>query len=578
MDASKFDKNGGKAAPIGCDEKSLSEVFAETTEIIEEREKILNLTLQGFQKMQRTYDTCGDRNLPVSAITVEPVWKAAVEMIRRGVRARCITEITKENLSYCKEISQTAELRHLDNVKGSFSILDGVRCWIHPEIKEGKLPTLIIQSTVKSIVELQQYIFQTLWEKAISAEEKIKEIEQGIEHETIDTLRDPKEMQRLAHELIRSARDEILILFSTANAFHRQEKAGSIELLSSMAKAHGVRASVLSPFDDRIAETARRLGEQSQEKIMVKRIESDMQTRISMLIADGKYALVVELKDDTKNTSIEAMGLATYSNSNATVFSYVSIFESFWHQAEMYERLRMHDEMQRDFLNIAAHELRTPIQPIIGLTGILFERASESNNNNEYQHFLEIIHRNANRLYKLTEGLLDVARIEGRSLQLNKQPFNLGDIVKDAVADVGRFVDFNKVRLVFFCPEKDNDIFVDADRDRIGQVMFNLLTNAIKFTKEGIVLITLKKETTNSEFVSISVRDFGSGIDSEIMPRLFSKFSRKSDKGTGLGLFISKGIIEAHGGKIWAKNNRPGDGGGATFTFNLPLASNKNFS
>ena len=111
------------------------------------------------------------------------------------------------------------------------------------------------------------------------------------------------------------------------------------------------------------------------------------------------------------------------------------------------------------------------------------------------------------------------------------------------------------------------DIIVWGDKGRISQVISNLLSNALKFTTDGSIYIISEKK---DDHAIVSIKDTGTGIDSEVFPRLFSKFASKSFSGTGLGLFIAKSIIEAHGGKIWAKNNTGGNG--ATFTFSLPIS------
>ena len=198
---------------------------------------------------------------------------------------------------------------------------------------------------------------------------------------------------------------------------------------------------------------------------------------------------------------------------------------------------------------------------------------------------IQAIQRNAIRLQKLTSDILDVARIESRTLKLDKEKFDINNKIADVIEDVEKQIsDSNKLKILFTEPREA--IFVDADKVRIYQVISNILNNAIKFTKEGTILVSAKvtqKKGMNREEeeegrdyssssprqVIVSVKDSGAGIDPEIMPRLFTKFVTKSDKGTGLGLFISKSIIEAHGGKIWAENNS--DGKGATFTFNLPI-------
>jgi signal transduction histidine kinase len=236
-----------------------------------------------------------------------------------------------------------------------------------------------------------------------------------------------------------------------------------------------------------------------------------------------------------------------------------------------HQQLKIHDKMQREFINIAAHELRTPIQPIIGLTEVVRSKIKDK----QLDELQGVIIRNAKRLERLTEDILDVTKIESQSLKLNKEQFNLNDVITNAIDDITT----NKG---FFGSEKNNaikilyqpqDIFVQADEGRISQVIYNLLDNAIKFTKEkegGITIIVQKKEEDNDQVI-ISIKDTGEGIDPEISSRLFTKFATKSKRGgTGLGLFISKSIIEAHGGRIWAENNR--DDIGATFYFSLPLS------
>jgi two-component system, OmpR family, sensor histidine kinase VicK len=222
--------------------------------------------------------------------------------------------------------------------------------------------------------------------------------------------------------------------------------------------------------------------------------------------------------------------------------------------------------MQKEFINTAAHELRTPIQPILGLTQVALSKVRDESQ----RESLEIVVRNAKRLNRLVENILDITRIENQSLKLQKERFNLNDIMLNILGEYeGHNNDKGNVKVVF--TPKD-DFFVEADKERLMQVISNVMNNAIKFTHEGIITVTIKKkEQGESKKITVSIKDTGSGIDPEIMPRLFSKFATKSQTGTGLGLFISQNIIEAHGGKIWGENND--DGKGATFTFTLPLIS-----
>jgi signal transduction histidine kinase len=242
-----------------------------------------------------------------------------------------------------------------------------------------------------------------------------------------------------------------------------------------------------------------------------------------------------------------------------------------------YEKLKESDKMKVQFINVAAHELRTPIQPILGLSEFIRPKV-----NDKEREYMDVIIRNAKRLQRLTENILDVTKIESQSLKLDKERFNLNDIIINSLDDIilnrefkNKRIDANSgyIKLLY----RPKDIFVEADRIRMTQVFYNLLNNAIKFIQEeGSITITTEKEDNH---ILVSVKDTGSGIDSEILPQLFSKFASKSFQGTGLGLFISKGIIEAHGGKIWAENNNHDNNSiadaikGSTFYFKLPISN-----
>ncbi|MGI0020304.1 MAG: sensor histidine kinase [Nitrososphaera sp.] len=217
-------------------------------------------------------------------------------------------------------------------------------------------------------------------------------------------------------------------------------------------------------------------------------------------------------------------------------------------------QLEARDKMQQEFINVAAHELRTPVLPIILGAEDLAETLPDNS-------IVQIILRNARRITKLTNDILDASRIESNSLRIDKKRFNLKDLIADVIDDYGKQVSSDSREIEY----EVQDMEVEADATRITQVLSNLLGNSLKFTKKGRITITARKDGSQ---VVVAVRDTGTGIDPDIIPRLFTKFSTKSDSGTGLGLFISKSIVEAHGGRIWAENNP--DGKGATFAFSLP--------
>jgi signal transduction histidine kinase len=243
------------------------------------------------------------------------------------------------------------------------------------------------------------------------------------------------------------------------------------------------------------------------------------------------------------------------------------------------QKLSLQSKIQRDFINITAHELRTPIVPIITLTELLYNKIknenktqkNQSKENEKKQEFLQVILRNCYRLYRLTEDILDVTKIESQTLKLNKEMVQLNEVIGNVVNDYKEIISkkrygSDQIRIVYDEPSKDNSL-VNADKGRLIQVLSNLLDNALKFTKEGDIVITTKKIKDNQELM-ISIKDSGTGIDPEILPHLFKKFATKSEQGTGLGLFISKNIIEAHGGTMWGENNS--ESNGSTFYFTLP--------
>jgi two-component system, OmpR family, sensor histidine kinase VicK len=288
---------------------------------------------------------------------------------------------------------------------------------------------------------------------------------------------------------------------------------------------------------------------------------------MGIIVVDRKESIIIELKDDEKESYHDAAGLAFYSNSRPIALSYVSIFEALWKQGELYEQLKTYSAMQKEFINIAAHELRTPVQPILGLSQVLIAEKKGG----KHSELLLVINRNAERLQQLIEDILDVTKIESQSLHLRIQKFNLNHLISSVISEHKNMIERQQCHKKIVFDFKD-DINIEGDKGRISQVVSNLLSNSIKFTKEeGSVIITSEqKKEGNKNIVVVSVKDAGPGIDSEILPRLFTKFASKSEiGGTGLGLYISKSIIDAHGGKIWYDNNI---GKGTTFSFTLPLA------
>ena len=700
----------------------------ETTEILRGFEDTTRAVVLFFTNANWV-SVCADSLAPSVAMGVEPIKECYENLKSRQVKVRWITEITKDNLPYCRALMQYAELRHLDGIKGNFGVSDTAYT-ATATLNKAQPVAELIYSTAKSLIEQNKNVFDTLWSKAVVAEDRIREIEEGvtrteiravkdpreilqdtiglvrrskqysicsvsdgllyahsysfdafkeildlhrggkhagirwvtkiediedsrlleviktfmqlgmqirhvttippmsfgvsekeigvtvenmrggslnasaifssepaiveqfaaifeelwnrginakerieeIESQTktfIDIIENPAEIQKRYHDLVASATQQILLFLPTTTAYTREEKIGIFESLEK-AVARGANIRILLPTDKEIEEKI----EQKiklKKGIEIRKMKTSITTeaRSKILIVDNRTYLMVELKDNSKETFVEAVGSAIISNGKSTVLSYVTMFDSLWRQAELYEKLEAHDRMQKEFVNIAAHELRTPTQAILGYSELLQNDSGE-----HAADMLKGLTRNAYRLQSLITVILDVARIESGTLILERENLNLTDLITTAIEDAKNQLKISgkSIEISFFHKQiqdvqQKKDLIVNADKDRILQVLSNLLSNALKFTKEGSIAVTTEKVENE---VIVKVKDSGSGIDREIFPKLFERFVSKSEKGTGLGLFLSKNITEAHGGRIWAENNP--DGIGAMFAFSLPIA------
>ena len=661
---------------------------------------------------------------PALAIEIEPIKKAFLHAKSRGVRLRYITEITNSNISYCKELmGMVNELRHLDGIKANFMISE--KEYLAPVIlyEEGKIASQIIHSNVKEVVEQQQYIFDTFWVKSIPAEQKIKEIEegiihygtraienpdeilkeisrliassnkldiclnsggmqysynhffditkklldqqkegkhkgiryvtniehdslqlvrlyldhgiqikhvknlppvsfgisdkeialtiekmdggklvqsllisnepvyvkhftsifeelwkngidsadrikeieQGIEPEFLEVINDHEKVSQIVVDLSKSAKREALLLLPSSKGMVRMDRLRGIDYLVN-ASQNGATINIICPLSEENSDIVKKISQNAPNI----RILNGNNHSSGMLIVDNTKFLKVEIRKPNSEIFSEAIGFAIYSNSRHSVDSFKSFFELLWNERKLNEELNRADEMQKEFINIAAHELRTPIQPILGLSEVLHDKIKDT----KQIELIDAIIRNAKRLQRLTEDILDVSKIESQSLNLNKQQFNLNDVISNVVQDYPKQIEngnnSNSNVKLSYKPE-DKLVVVEADKARIVQVISNLLSNAVKFTKVKGCTITITTEKKQNQEIIVKIKDTGTGIDPEILPRLFSKFASKSERGgTGLGLFIAKNIVEAHGGEIWAENNA--DRKGATFSFSLQLS------
>jgi signal transduction histidine kinase len=547
---------------------------SEKTEILCGLENVMDLLLR-FVFKSKTISSCGDSKAS-SLLEVKEYGELLSNLKNRDIKIRYITDITKDNLAYCKEmVNFNIEIRHLEGIRANFSVSESEYLASSTSIQESGQPKPIqqvIYSNVKDIVEQQKYVFESFWDRAILGEQRIKEIEEGKTFGKTEIIQIPSKTKELFIELVNSAKEEILLLLPTINSFLRENRMGIMHSLKVKSINENIKIHILTPTDGVVNKILLDLGVDDKNNFILTPIEftSDQidVSSVTILVVDKKESLVIEKTDDSKKDFMDAIGLSTYSTSNPTVMSYTSIFKSIISQVKLFEQLKTHGKMQEEFINIASHELRTPTQAILTYSELLQHHSGRRD------EMILAIKRNAIRLQKLTEDILDVTKIESKTLNLHKEKLNLGNLLSTTIDDY-RNNDNGEVKIRLVCTDANREHFlVEVDYERIVQVLSNLLDNAIKFTKEekggGDVYVFAEKKTKhNSQEIIVRIKDTGQGIDSEIMPRLFTKFVTKSTKGTGLGLFICMGIIVAHGGTIWAENNE--DGKGATFSFSLPI-------
>jgi two-component system, OmpR family, sensor histidine kinase VicK len=573
--------------------------------------------------------------------------KSKSPLNKKDIGLRCILKINQQNMEIVEKFLEIegVHIRHTSNpLPINFEVSDK-NFNLSMRTSEKIDTSYLLSIPDPLLIKYYKSTFEQLWNESLDAKIKINDLRSNLSREEgfTELIENPYKTQQLLIRHIQKAAKEILIILPSVNAFFRYERIEIFHILekkilhnnynntnSNIKNSNELVVKILTPANNNlekdITSIYNKIKNTNKQKgnFEFRRIESLSAINTGCVIIDKKDLLVIELKDDSKDNFLEAIGSSIYSNTPTTVFSYISIFDTLWTETELYESIRIaneelqstteelreslqilanvnqeltvtneildkQDRMQKEFINIAAHELRTPTQSIVGYCEMIDAFPENT------KKYLEPVKRNAEKLYRLTEDILDVSRIESGTLRLEKSKFDLREIILNLIEDLtakmkkeDSVIKSNKedrdknthIQLIY--PELSAEpLFVYADKNRIQQVLSNLLGNALKFTENGVITINTKKfiDTINNnenkkgkEFVSIKIKDTGKGIDPEVLPRLFEKFATKSDKGTGLGLYISKNIIDAHGGKIWGgDNNNKSKKNGAEFGFTLPL-------
>ena len=552
------------------------------TQLLQNPQDIFKATLEFYKKSNQIKSCFPVEGLNVIYRDFSNSRQEILDRYRQGKHKgiRWITSLkNKKDVELVKShIDDGVKIRHVkDLLTDSFALSDKSFLFTIENIEKEKLITNVLSSNDKLYLDHYDTIFETLWKKGIDIDERINDIEEG-HYVDVDLIPNPKESLRIFQELYTSIKSEVLLLLSSTNAFFRIENNNDFYACEKLTR-RGITVKVLIPLKIDLLKKINQII-LKYPKIEFRYFNTYHEPFIGISVIDREKVLILEIKNDTTKGYIESMGMTIFIEGKSAALSYASIFNSLWKQTEMYEQLnktflqlQIHEKMQKEFINVAAHELRTPLQPIISTTTILNKEIQ----NKRHKEFLDILDRNVHRLKTLSEDILDTAKIESNSLTLDKEHFKIGEIILKVIEAYKNEAATKNIKFeCLFYDAYEEDVIIYADKNRISQVITNLINNSIKFIpkeedEEGIISISVnrRKNDDKDKIVIVMIKDNGTGIDDHVFPKLFTKFVSKSFQGTGLGLYICKSIVEAHGGKIWVKNNE--DTKGATFSFSLPL-------
>jgi two-component system, OmpR family, sensor histidine kinase VicK len=344
-----------------------SRVSSEITEVLYGNDDIIKRTLQTFSWIKERLEGSFDNAGPAIHVIYEPIWNGLVRLKEKGVKIRGVTEITPDNVSYCKKLMEVCELRHLDGVRTNFAIADGKQALLHGVSQETNPLSQAILTSAKPLVEAQEYLFENLWKSAIPAQHKVMEIEEGVNPPFMETLRDPAEIQKIGVDLVKSAKQEIQMLLlladnngksSDTRSFLTEERKQVILQFLKIAVLRGIRVRILT--SKAIQELIEKLIEEQQQGTKMEKLsdgknklkaaegkfeihfidriqQQRFQTKASILVVDSKVCLIEDLREYKSNHpgNEEILSLATYSNRESVVLTYISIFETLWTQTEL---------------------------------------------------------------------------------------------------------------------------------------------------------------------------------------------------------------------------------------------------
>ncbi len=623
-----------------------------TIEVLRDEKIIVNRYFEVLRRAQTRYDYYTDvqsLSIPFSA-PIKNELDLAVK--HRGVKLRVITDLaSRESVALCKNVVDVAELRHLEGVKGNFGVSDTEYFAIaNPS---GPSSPQAVYSNMELDVKQQHHIFENLWTKAIPARQRIREIEDGLETYFTDVIYDPEETIQRYRSVVDSSKYELMLLLPSSAAFKRHQDVGVLDSLIKLSENSNMKVRILLPFK-RAAQKQFENFLSIHRNINLHFMEDSVgATKATILIGDRRNAFVMELRDDTKDNLRDAIGLSIHSNSQASVQSYVSIYENLWNVNELYqnikytnrklessykqlklkearqqelsssleqtnkelvnigallaksneelvkkemelkkanEELKAVDKAKDEFISMVSHELTTPLVPIKSYAEMLLSTSIMGTELTERQKKAVLsIKRNAEKQQALVEDILDVYKLDMGKVNLQKKNVNVLYLFDQILSDMKQYIVGKQIQLMTDFRVSSN-MLISCDPNRIEQVISNMIKNSIDFVPEKDGQVVLKVEQDQHPVVGenigsnkyptneliFTIQDNGIGIVPEKAKSLFTKFYQidtsptRKHSGSGLGLVICKGIVEAHGGRLWLDDTYTK---GAAFKFTLPISN-----
>lgn len=510
----------------------------------------------------------------------------------KGTRWITTIKDEREALFLKKILNDSMVVRHVPNLSTltNFAFSDVMFISSVDRMKDGNLMTSLIVSNDPLYLNHYRSIFEEVWKSSQKLEDRLMDIQESISN-NISVIYNPEQAIALARKLFESAKQEILIILSSTNAALRLDQNKEFVTLNNISRK-GIKVKVLVPMkrilDNRVTKIVSKY-----PFIEFRFLPFTSLFLVGTAIIDRQQVILYEIKNDTKKSYSDAIRLCLFIDSTPTALSYGTLFENLWKQTDLYKQLQAIEKLQNDFINIASHELRTPVQSIMGFAEILLKDLEDSPNHKKY---VDAIRRNTNRIKELVNRLIDVTQIDNKLSILKTETFDFTALISEVIKEHARMRSEKSTtnRITLKCMYRydsewhhlagganQDPVLITGDRIRLSQVMMNLLDNAyaaISLAKDnnGTIIIKIEKifqqmTTTNKpkQWLQVSIVDSGSGIHPDIIPRLFTKFITNTSNGIGLGLYFSKEIIKEHGGKIWANNNDSGIG--STISFRLPI-------